>query len=97
METFTQELPLSTINLITYHVNDLRRGRVRSKKYIKPSEFTMSKFLRSVYNSYSFLYNWISYEDYITILITDGFLSKDKISYIYQDQDFCPEPITGLN
>ena len=93
MEEIHTGLPDSVIRCLMGHLNDFRQGKIYSKKYIDPKEYTLSKFLRAVYHSYSIVFMWLTYGQYIKLLIDNGLLESHQYSLVYKDQDYCTEPL----
>lgn len=93
MEEIHTGLPDSAIRCLMAHLNDFRCGKIYSKMYIDPKEYTLSKFLRAVYHSYSVVFMWLTYEQYIKLLIDNGLLESHQYSLVYEDQDYCSEPL----
>lgn len=89
------ELPRSVLILLDQHLQLMKTGKVKCKRYIDPKEFTLSKYLRNVYASYSYVHNWISYETYINLLIEYGCIDSSQRTLIYKDTDYCQEPLTN--
>ena len=89
------ELPRSVMIALDNHLQLMKTGKVKCKKYIDPKEFTLSKYLRNVYASYSYVHNWISYETYLKLLIEYGCIDSDQLYLVHKDKDYCQTPLTN--
>ena len=87
-------IPTSIVSRLSSHVRDMKEGKVYGRRHSDPKSYSLSKYLRDVYAGYSSVHNLISYENYIRLLIDEGCLDASHASLVYEDMDYCPQPLS---